>query len=152
MTFQSYAGRFWGHHTKRKIMKGVREGVAVWRCRVYSQGKYTCQFPSYHLSLAVQCRVWTPHGLLVTGSEREIRNDVKLFPLTALTQMETSLTILSALVPSLKPLTIIMTGLKLFISSQFPDGFLQHYINVLRPTMSLCVCPWRRLPHAKCST
>lgn len=33
------------------------------------------------------------------------------------------MTILSALVPSLKPLTIIMMGLKLFISSQFPDIF-----------------------------
>lgn len=113
-----------GHHTKRKIRKRVRVGVAIWRCRVYSQGKFTYQFPSYHLSL-----VSSAQGLNIsrTTCHRDQKRDKKWCKTISLDSSNTDgdfiLTILSALVPSLKPLTIIMMGPRLFISSQFPDVF-----------------------------
>lgn len=99
-------------------------GVAIWRCRVYSQGKFTYQFLSYHLSL-----VSSVQGLNTsqTTCHRDQKRDKKWCKTISLDSSNTDgdfiLTILSALVPSLKPLTIIMMGLQLFISSQFPDVF-----------------------------
>lgn len=115
---------FRGHHTKRKNIKGIRGGLAVWRCRVYSQGKFTYQFPCYHLSL-----VSSVQGLNTSWAtcHRDQKRDKKWCKTISLDSTDTDgdfiLTILSALVASLKPLTIIMMGLKLFISSQFPDVF-----------------------------
>lgn len=115
---------FQGHHTKRKIIKRIRGGVAVWRCRVYSQAKFTYQFSSYHLS-----SVSSVQGLNTSWAtcHRDQKRDKKWCKTISLDSTDTDgdfiLTILSALVPSLKPLTIIMMGLKLFISSQFPDDF-----------------------------
>ena len=115
---------FQGHHTKRKITKGIRGGVAIWRCRVCSQAKFTYQFPSYHLSL-----VSSVQGLNTSWAtcHRDQKRDKKWCKTISLDSTDTDgdfiLTILSTLVPSLKPLTIIMMELKLFISSQFPDVF-----------------------------
>lgn len=115
---------FQGHHTKRKIRKRIGVGVAIWRCRVYGEGKFTYQFPSYHLSL-----VSSDQGLNAsrTTCHRDQKRDKKWCKTISLDSSNTDgdfiLTILSALVPSLKPLTIIMMGLQLFISSRFPDVF-----------------------------
>lgn len=109
---------------KERLEKRIRVGVAIRCCRVYSQGKFTYQFPSYHLSL-----VSSVQGLNTsrTTCHRDQKRDKKWCKTISLDSSNTDgdfiLTILSALVPSLKPLTIIMMGLQLFISSQYPDVF-----------------------------
>lgn len=80
--FRIIQAGFHEHHTKRNTIKLIGGGVAVWRGKIYSQDMFTSQFPAYHLSLGTSVEGRTPHGLLVTGTKKEIRNDVELFPLT----------------------------------------------------------------------
>lgn len=72
-------------NTQSTIYGGRVALCVLW---LWRKVRLTYQFTVHHLPPVIEVQGWTLHGLFVTRTKKEIRNDVNRFPLTGKPQME----------------------------------------------------------------